>query len=269
LSFEDFVLPELTLESLTSRENSSNVYEKTDIGSSNLFAPEDTSSAEGEPNFETELANEEKTAEEEPTLEAKPANEEKGTEEGPTLEDELVNEEKDVEITSESNEDPGNLQKVEENQEEKYAEKLADKFQPRRTNNLQAAAPKASKTPKEELKALRAGQGNKYTQLLRQWQSREEGSASKTLRSDNPTVSGVFGRSLLYVQSQISTSPVVSTPLVPLCVEKENIKNDSTKKAESWLLAQSEQLQLQKLSSRLSTDSGVYSADGISLSDLE
>lgn len=234
LSFEDFVLPELTLESLTSRETRSQDHGNTDMRSSLLNAQEDENSS-------TEYF---------------------------TPVSELPYHYHQDEDSSENSEEEDELQ---ENKEEQAEKRKGSGFFLRQLSSTFSIvpSPRTPKTPREELLALRTSRGNMYTQLLRTWKSREEVTSPGGSRSRSLTSSGAFSRSVLGSPSQVAPVTMSSQQLIGLCEKEDDVKEHTFEENELSLETNPEQQQqMKKVLTRHSVDSGVYSADGISLSDL-
>ncbi|KAI8583453.1 hypothetical protein K450DRAFT_196217 [Umbelopsis ramanniana AG] len=232
LSFEDFVLPELSLESLTSRETRSEGYENIDIGSSTLNVSQgDNSSTE----YFTPIS-------------------------------ERPDEETQDDNNSENSEEE--LQDSEEKQAQEHGHQGESHFQGQTSSTFPSApTPRTPKTPREELMALKSGRENMYNQLLRQWKSREESRSPRATRSRSQTGSGAFSRSVLCTSTQVAPAAVPAPQLVILC--EGDIKERAIEEDVVPLTPKTEQQGMKTILTRHSIDSGVYSADGLSLSDLE
>ncbi|KAG2172454.1 hypothetical protein INT44_006627, partial [Umbelopsis vinacea] len=234
LSFEDFVLPELSLESLTSRETRSKAYDNIDIGSGILNASQ---GANGSAEYFT-----------------------------PTTK--LADGEAQDNDSSENSEGEHESQ---ENKEEQAQEHEGEgHFQHQTSSTFNAGpTPSTPKTPREELMALRSGRENMYNHLLRQWKSREESRSPRGPRNRSQTSSGAFSRSVLGTSTQVAPADVPASQLVILCEKEADIKEQSKEEDVVTLTPNTESQKMKTVLTRQSIDSGVYSADGLSLSDLE
>jgi hypothetical protein len=236
LSFEDFVLPEFSLASLTSRETRSKAYDDTDIGSGILNAPQNANSSA----------------------------------EYFTSTSELPDDENQDETISENSEGEEELLEDKEEQVQEYEHEEEALLQRQGSSTFPITPPlKTPKTPRDELMALRSGRENMYNQLLRQWKKREESRSPMAPRSRFQTGSGAFSRSVLCTSSQVAPATVSSPQLVSLCGKEVDNKEHTKDKDGRSLTTNPEHLQMKKILTKHSVDSGVYSADGISLSDLE
>ncbi|KAI9287676.1 Rho GTPase activation protein [Umbelopsis sp. AD052] len=158
-----------------------------------------------------------------------------------------------------------------ENKEEQAQEHEGEgHFQHQTSSTFNAGpTPSTPKTPREELMALRSGRENMYNHLLRQWKSREESRSPRGLRNRSQTSSGAFSRSVLGTSTQVAPADVPAPQLVILCEKEADIKEQSKEEDVLTLTPNTESQKMKTVLTRQSIDSGVYSADGLSLSDLE
>lgn len=235
LSFEDFVLPELTLESLTSKEPRSQDNGNADMSSGLLYAQEDENSS---------------------------------TEYFTPISELPYHNYQDEDGSENSEEEEGLPENNKAEQTEKH--KGSGFFMRQLSSTFSIVpSPRTPKTPREELLALRTSRGNMYNQLLRTWKSREEVSSPKGSRSRSLTSSGAFSRSVLGSPSQVAPAIISSQQIDSSCEKEDAVKEHTIEDDELFLeTSPDHQQQMKKVLTRQSIDSGVYSADGISLSDL-
>jgi hypothetical protein len=258
LSFEDFVLPELTVQLWSAEEPQTQVFESSDEDEKDLHILSES----------TELSSEgtlshlyESTSDDDSELHT--VSDSKDCETAPVLAEENFNEDEETILS------------VDDTLENLSLESQVDKSQTDITVMEEFIALSKSQSssgngyhssPKEDNLQAQPERESNYRQLLRKWKSREIVDVSKAPERRGQKLAGSFTRSGRFERPKVTLSGIGSPHHVALRpVELNSVKIDGAPYSAPLT---EKPLTMNKYPSRQSMDSGIYSADNLSLSDL-
>jgi hypothetical protein len=259
LSFEDFVLPELTVQLWSTEEPQTQVFEGTDEDENDLHILSESKDLWSE---ETQSQVYESTNEDDSELHT--VSDLKDCETAPVLEEEN------------SNDDEETILSVDDSLENLSLESQADKsqtdisvmeeFTALSKSQSSSGSGSHSSSKEDNLQAQPERESN-YRQLLRKWKSREIVDVSKAPERRGQKLAASFTRSGRFERPKVTLSGIGSPHHVALRPVELNssVKNDGAPHSAPLT---DKPLTMNKYPSRQSMDSGIYSADNLSLSDL-
>lgn len=258
LSFEDFVLPELTVQLWSAKEPQTQAFEGTDEDENNLHMLSESNELSSE---ETQSHLYESTSEDDSELYS--VSDSKECETAPVLDEENFN--KDEETILSVDDSLQNLSLESQVDESQTDITVMEEFIALSKSQSSSGSGYHS-SPKEDNSQAQPEEESNYRQLLRKWKSREIVDVSKAPERRGQKLAASFTRSGRFERPKVTLSSIGSPHHVALRpVELNSVKIDGAPHSAPLT---DKPLTMNKYPSRQSMDSGIYSADNLSLSDL-